>query len=417
MSIAAKKANSTRFGKISTAGKTQLTPYEWAILMLQAGFPADPKVISEGLGTLDAEDSFGTTGGDGVHVGGWQEEPSYGSLAERMDPLKSTQSAYRHWKAAGNSFYADWGKWEEQQSGVNGARDLGPKHLSVATEAVKAYTHGVVGGTIHSGTVKKYSGIPGLEQGEKAVSGAESATEFLAEVAEALLDFRKLGQLAAEAFSWFLRLILKAIWDYVVAPLWHWGERAVSWYWENFFGTGAEQGSGFGYVLRSNAGAVTITFWALGYAILWSNGQSLSPVTREESMLGQGVKGVSGLIARRNLVKPTQVKDKTPKKPKPKHSVVMIERVQEYSTQRNRQVRVSSKGQELASGRKVNNVSSERSGAGEHTIPRPQKNVILPPGVKTQAASKAKASAKPRGAGMGASASSGNGTKSLASVS
>jgi hypothetical protein len=210
----------------------------------------------------------------------------------------------------------------------------------------------------------------------------------LVELAKTLLDFRKLGQLAAEAIAWLLRLILKAIWDYVVAPLIHWAERAESFYWRNFFSTGTEQGSGFGYQLRQNAGLITIGFWAVSYAILWSDGESLAPTESHNSMLGQAVKKIEGTVARRNLVKPENVEKETPDKPKPNTSTVQIERTRELAVNRKRPVTVTGTGVEAQTGRK----SNERD---NHRVPRPSEaragekaqtggqKIILPPGVKT----------------------------------
>jgi hypothetical protein len=212
----------------------------------------------------------------------------------------------------------------------------------------------------------------------EGVEAAESAEEFLQRLGETLLDFRALGNLAAQAFAWFIKLVAKAIWDYVVAPLVHWSERAVSFYWINFFGSGTEQGSGFGYQLRNNAGAITILFWAMGYAILWSDGTSAAPVALHESLLGQAVKGVDGYVARRNLIKPSKVKEKTPPKPKPKESSVVIERENTFSVSRKRPVTVQSEG--------VTSDGSDRGGFKPSPVPRPtKKQKILLPGEVQQA--------------------------------
>lgn len=381
MSLGSQKSGN-QFGGIKRSGV--LTPDEWAVIMLEQGFPADPKVIAEGLGNINAESGFNSDpGGDGAHFGAWQEDSSFGTVAQRLDPVHSTRTARERWEADGKSFYPAWGRWQAEQSGHVGASDY-PQYMATAQKAISAHSSGgksfgeeipLIGGAV--GDVE--NAIGGV------VGGALDAGEFLAEVAETLLDFRKLGQLAVEAFAWFIRLLLKALWDYVVAPLWHWAERAESWYWRNFFGVGTERGSGFGYLLRENAGIVTIGFWALGYAILWTDGESLSlsPVEPHESMLGRTVKGVEGKIARRNLIKPSRVEEETPDKPKPKTSTVKIEQVKEFSVSRKRPVSVG----EVSTGRNQNERRSNGVPRPGHSPAQTQKKppqIVLPPGVERE---------------------------------
>lgn len=375
MSIKSKKSGTQFHGLKGT--KAQPSPAEWAAIMLISGFPADPKVIAEGLGILNAESGFRINpGGDGAHFGAWQEDASFGSKQDRLDALKATQAAQRRWKADGESFYPAWGKWEKQQSGRNGA-DSWPQYKGIAEAAIKS---GI-------GNIPNGSGINPLSPVESVIEGVESAEEFLQKALETLLDFRAMGNLAAQIFAWFLKLIAKAIWDYVIAPLVHWSERAVSFYWVNFFGTGTEQGSGIGYQLRNNAGAITILFWSIGYAVLWTDGSSASPVPSNESLLGQGVKGIEGAIARRNLTKPKDVKKKTPAKPDPKTSKVPIQRKQTFSVSRKRPVTVHSEGRQR--------VSSQRR-FQPSPVPRPsqqraEQKIILPPNVREKQRPKAQA--------------------------
>jgi hypothetical protein len=120
-----------------------------------------------------------------------------------------------------------------------------------------------------------------------------------------------------------------------------------------------------------------VLFWSMGYAILWSDGTSLSPTPAHESLLGQGVKGIESTIARRSLIKPQKVKEKTPAKPEPRVSKVQIERQQSYSVARKRPVSVSTEGKPHA--------GSERRFKSQ-PIPRPQrpeeKKLLLPSGAK-----------------------------------
>lgn len=388
MTINSRKAGAS-FGTVKNSSNSgNLGPAKWATLMLVAGFPPKSKVIAEGLGILNAESGFNANpGGDGAHFGAWQEDASFGSEADRLDPLKSTIAAYKRWKGDGESFYPAWGRWEKEQSGRNGA-DNWAQYVSIANAAIAS---GV-------GNFPRGNSANPLAPVESAIEGVESAEDFLAKVFHVLTDFHALGNLAAQAFAWFIRLVARAIWDYVIAPIVHWSERAVTFYWVNFFGSGTEQGSGFGYQLRNNAGAITILFWSMGYAILWSDGNSATPVPAHESLFGQGIKGIEGAIARRNLIKPAKVKEKTPAKPKPKESKVPIQRKQTFSVARKRPVSVHSEGRQ-----RVRN-----QGFQPRPVPRPtqqsqrtDQKIVLPPGVKPEQ-KKHTAPAKPRGPRVGA---------------
>ena len=357
MSITSRKAPTTFGGLKNAGGKSKLTPGEWAALMLAAGFPPDPRVIGEGLGVLNAESGFRVNpGGDGAHFGAWQEDSSFGSEADRLNPVKATQGAFNRWKSDGETFQSAWGKWESQQAGHNGAADWAQ---------YKAVAEAAIGSGI--GGIPRGGGINPLEPIEGAIGTVEDAGDFLTKLGELLFDWKSLGNLAAHAFAWFIKLLAKAIWDYVIAPMIHWTERAVSFYWVNFFGTGTERGSGFGYQLRNNAGGITVLFWSIGYAVLWSDGQSLTPTGAHESLLGQSVKSIDGLIARRKLIKPKQVKEKTPAKPEPTESKVPIQRKQTFSVMRKRPVSVHTEGRQR--------VSSKRQGFQPRPapVPRPQR--------------------------------------------
>lgn len=367
MSLTSQKAG-PNFGTATGATVKPNTPEYFARLIVRAakqlGMTPTVKLVTEGLGTIDAEGGF-----DGSlwrnnpdHPGPWALGSSYGSLAERLDPWKSTLLAMEDRKSNG-SFYNSWWKFEDEQGEIEDGKARAKKYKKIAEAAGAGGSNPSLGEEI-----PLVGGIIGDAEG--AVEGAMDAGAFLAEMAETLLDFRKLGHLAVSAFAWFLRLLIKAIWDYVIAPMWHWAERAETWYWRNFFGTGTEQGSGLGFQLRQNAGIITIGFWAIGYAVLWTDGTSLSPTESHESMFGRAVKGVEGQVARRNLVKPKDVERETPNKPKPKASTVQIERVKEYSVNRRRPVTVGIPGgSEDIKGRN-NDGHSERQG---HQVPRPKK--------------------------------------------
>ncbi len=412
MTLASQKAG-TSFGSLKVKSKGQLSDDEWARIMLACGFPPVARVIAEGLAVIHNE-SGGIAGENlapgNPHVGPWAEgtEGFPASEAARLDPIQSTKAAYANWysnaKQSGSlfgNFEQAWGKWEAEQGGKNVQAEYS-NYIATATAAIRnksgggPVTHGVQGEPESGGGKSFGEEIPVIGgligDAENAVGGAvndaESAANFLKELGETLLNFRKLGALAAQAFAWFIRLILKAIWEYVIAPIIHWNERAVAWYWNNFFGVGTEKGSGVGYILRENAMIITIIFWGMGYAILWTNGESLSPTEPHESMLGGAVKSVEGKVARRNLIKPQDVNKETPKKPPAKSSTVTLEKTRELAVSRNRPVKVSPAGQDVNTGRNTNDQQSServaRPAEGEtqskKTETTPQ--IILPDGVE-----------------------------------
>lgn len=316
-----------QFGKpVST--KTTLSQKEIAELWISRG--GDPNKADLASAVAMAESAGNTKSVSNPCCKGlWQINVEVGnsSLSQALDANWATDWTI---SATGSKNGTDWSPWEAYTNGAY-KQYLGKSGVGGGSNPSLGEEVPIIGGAI--GDVE--GAIGGI------VGGAGETVDFLGELVSTLTNFRKLGQLAAEASAWFLKLIAKAIWDYVIAPLLHWTERAVSFYWVNFFGAGTEQGSGFGYTLRNNAGTITILFWSLGYAILWSNGESASMVTPHDSLLGQGIKGVEGAIARRHLVKPKDVKAKTPDKPKEKVSTVPIEPQGTFSVSRKRPVSVT----------------------------------------------------------------------------
>ena len=407
--LATKKsgAKSSSFGGINT-NKKGGTPGEWATIIATEALrlKLKPKIglvqlVMDGLGTVDAENGFEPTywTSNPAQLGPWAMNSSYGSVAQRLDKVASTRIALEHWKSDGESFVPGWWHWEDIQGETEDGHTRGLKYKRIAEEGIKrAGVEGYAGEP--EGTLGEPK-LPGQSIVEGAVSDAESVGDFLGELAETLFNFKKLGALAAAAMAWFLKLIFKAIWDYVIHPALDWVERATSWYWINFFGTGVERGSGVGYQLRNNAGIITIAFWAFGYGALFTDGESLAPIGKaSNTMLGRQFKAAEGKIARRSLVKPSEVKEKTPDKPKPKGSTVPIERTQTFSVGRKRAVSVTAAGStKITQGRKPDG-SSERQRQTAAPVARPQSSqqtpqrLVLPPGVETPSQIKAKATAK-----------------------
>jgi hypothetical protein len=111
--------------KDSLSGGTTASKTKFAEYMVQAGFPHEARVVAEGLATINAESGFqpneGQLGEPEAHIGPWAESPAFGSVKTRLDPLGSTEAAYRVGWSPTKSFYPAWGRWEAEQSGTNGA--------------------------------------------------------------------------------------------------------------------------------------------------------------------------------------------------------------------------------------------------------------------------------------------------------
>lgn len=155
----------------------QLTPEEVAAYLLLGGFPADPVIISEGIGCVKAENSFmlpNNAQGPGGHIGMWSMEPGFGSVSEREDPLRATELAYENWKSNGNSFYQAWGQWQEEQGGLpgGGAKVYGPEYLKTAESVIKKGVTGANPGTTE-GTAEGTGGV----SGQVSIAAVEAAAK------------------------------------------------------------------------------------------------------------------------------------------------------------------------------------------------------------------------------------------------
>lgn len=203
------------------------------------------------------------------------------------------------------------------------------------------------------------------------LDAAGDMIDFVGDFVTTLLNFRKLGELAAKAVAWFIRLIAKAIWDYVIQPIHAWNQRAITYYWDHFF-SGDKRFTREDSVYFANGGIVTLTFWALGYGVLWTR---VEPNLKfranpRETMLGRFVRSTSGQVARKDVTKAKNVQKETPTKPKPVTSKAVIKRTREFSTYRQRPVRVT--GTDRSKNGSSNGQRENRTGrTGSGRVPRP----------------------------------------------
>lgn len=181
------------------------------------------------------------------------------------------------------------------------------------------------------------SGLANLDLGWRAV----------VELIQTLLSPKGLGTLLSRVFVFFWKLVLKAVWEVLFAPLWHWVQRAVDYYFTRIMS--AKEGSGFYY---QNAGIITILFWSIGYGILWGKAEDgLGMASRpRESMLGRTVRSGQNAVAARKVTKPKHVEKETPTKPDTIGSEVPVSVNRTLSVARRRPVRVKGSTEGVTNG-------------------------------------------------------------------
>lgn len=132
--------------------------------------------------------------------------------------------------------------------------------------------------------------------------------------------------------------VLLGVWDYMVTPAWHWNQRSVAFYWENVLAFRVK-GNQFPYGWPATAG-----FWGIGYAILFTDPDAghLRPVDPALTHVAKHVRRLQSLPARRELVKPKRVAEKTLKKPPEVISRAAVRQTNTLQTSRSRTVRVTS---------------------------------------------------------------------------
>ena len=166
------------------------------------------------------------------------------------------------------------------------------------------------------------------------LNAVDEAASAVREFISFLLSPKSIGGLLAKIAAMFVKLIFRAMWDYVIAPILHWHQRATLSYWKARLG-GSDEATGI-------SAFVTLSFWATGYAILWAkvDGERKFVTDPGSSALGSFLRSVGNTRARRSLVKPKDVQRKTPKKPEPVRSTATISREGTMAASRRRTVRV-----------------------------------------------------------------------------
>lgn len=120
--------------------------------------------------------------------------------------------------------------------------------------------------------------------------------------------------------------------DVIIIPAWHWNQRAVYQYQAMMF----HDKSGKQILW-------TALFWGGGYWLLFTdpNAKSITPQPVRNSRLARHTRSLQSLPARHTLVKPKDVKTKTPKKPKEIQSRAAVTQTGTMTTYRHATVKVS----------------------------------------------------------------------------
>lgn len=162
--------------------------------------------------------------------------------------------------------------------------------------------------------------------------------------------------------------------DLLIAPIWHQNQRTVSQY----------NGFVIGSVAEDNAdpslkyGLIwTAAFWGLGYVLLWTDpaSGSLKAVEPHKTGIAKHVKRLQVLPARKSLIKPKDVKRKTPKKPKPVQSSAQLTDLGTMKATRPKTVKVETNGGQGLSPRqdasaRISRVQVESDGTIKRIIPK-----------------------------------------------
>lgn len=183
------------------------------------------------------------------------------------------------------------------------------------------------------------------------LSVVDEAAGAVVDLIKFVLSPKAIGDLLAKIVAYLLKFIGKAVWQYVIAPVFHWHQRAAAYYWQN---TVLADGTDSAKSVLDAPGVkatVTLFFWVTGYAILWAKVDDDRALITDphKTALGSLIRGVGNTRARGHLVKPKDVKKKTQQKPEPQASSAKIVEQRTLAATRPRQVRVSGEAAEAAS--------------------------------------------------------------------
>lgn len=187
-----------------------------------------------------------------------------------------------------------------------------------------------------SAAQQAYGSLSG-SAGTAAPGGGLSGGGSVIGIATDLLtgNFSDLGARLAMVGVTLVKDLAFGIADFVIIPFWHWNQRAIMFYYQEEL------------MPTSNATWTvlpwTAAFWGFGYYLLFTDpdAPNLKPAPVRNTRLARHVRSVQALPARRSLIKPGDVSNKTPKKPTPVVSRATVTQTGTMRVTRNIPVRVT----------------------------------------------------------------------------
>jgi hypothetical protein len=289
----------------------------WRPVLSAAGFKghaldtAVAIVKAESGGDAKVQNSIGATGGLQILLSAHPDVTKECA----QNPMCAAKVAYR--LSDGGK---DWGPWAA-------SRGTWSKNIRKGADLpIKNGTAEIKGGLADAG--KALGGLNPLNSVNDAISA-------IGAVADIIENPTKLGELVADAFAWWIKLVAKSIYKWVILPPWHWSERAVTYYYEVQMDDGTKA-------------LITLAFWATGYAVLFAKVEDEPSFSAKpnQTPLGRSLGTFRNLSKRPKLHSPKNVEKATPVKPNPVVSAVPIGTMRELSASRRRAITVRENGRE-----------------------------------------------------------------------
>lgn len=338
------KTNTSQLAKSasSPAQGGNLSPLDIAHVAYAAGFRGDKLTMAVAI-------SLAETGGSGNpkavsstnDYGLWQinqpSHPTYFKVANQIfDPSFNARAAFNISKGG-----ADWSPWTTYKTGAykhyfGQGIPTGPGADKIIGSGVKSNASGGFLGAIAGAE----NAIAGAASSLNPIKWVDEAAKNIVAFLKIMVDPVKLGEHAANVLIWLLKHLVKAIYNVLFLPPWRWTQRATLYYWENYIVADATVG-GQRYAISVKAIA-TMSFWSVGYAILWGKFEptEMRGVGAGDSALASTIgSGRDAYIARR-ITKPKDVEKNTAKKPEPKKTTVPLQVTRTLAAKRRRTVKV-----------------------------------------------------------------------------
>jgi 3D (Asp-Asp-Asp) domain-containing protein len=168
------------------------------------------------------------------------------------------------------------------------------------------------------------------------LSLADEAYHAVVGFIKIMVDPEKLGRHLANALVWLIKQLAKGVYNVIVLPPWRWSQRSTIFYYRRVINEG-------GPTVIGTKAMVTMSFWAIGYAILWGRFEpvEMRGVAPEDSAFAGTINAGRNAVVARRITKPKDVDKATAKKPKPTATTIPIKRTRSVAASRRRAVKVT----------------------------------------------------------------------------